>query len=50
MNRYPQALKSGDKIAIIASARKVSSQEIKPIYALIEDWGFNPVYGENLFK
>lgn len=50
MNRYPNPLKSGDKIAIVASARKVRAEDIKPVYSLLENWGFNPVYGKNLFK
>lgn len=50
MKRYPGPLKSGDKIAIVASARKVRAEEIKPAFELLESWGFSPVYGENLFK
>ncbi|NNC85014.1 MAG: LD-carboxypeptidase [Bacteroidia bacterium] len=50
MNRYPSPLKSGDKIAIVASARKVRAEEIQPAFKVLESWGFSPVYGKNLFK
>lgn len=50
MKRYPAALKSGDKIAIVASARKVRAEEIKPAFTVLENWGFTPVYGQNLFN
>lgn len=46
----PSYLKKGDKIAIIASARKISLEEIKSAIAIFEKWGLEVVLGKNLFK
>lgn len=45
----PQALKIGDKISIISTARKISLEEVQPAINLLTDWGLEVVLGENLF-
>lgn len=47
--RQPPALKSGDRIRIVAPARKISKAEIAPALAQIEAWGFEAYYSEALF-
>ncbi len=46
----PASLKKGDKIAIISTARKISLEELQPSILIIESWGLEVVFGENLFK
>ncbi len=46
----PSFLKKGDKIALVASARKISLQEIEPAIAIFESWGLEVQLGKNLFK
>lgn len=46
----PTSLKTGDKIAIISTARKISQEEIKPAIEMFRKWGFDAVYGRNLFR
>jgi len=43
-------LKSGDTIAIVSTARKVSEEEMKPAVELLNSWGLKVVYGKNLFN
>lgn len=43
-------LKKGDKIAILAPARKISKEEIEPAIAILKSWGLQVVLGKNLFK
>jgi muramoyltetrapeptide carboxypeptidase len=45
----PAYLKKGDVIAIIATARKVSKEEIQPAIAFFESYGLSVVLGKNLF-
>ena len=45
----PQALKTGDKVSIISTARKISLEEVQPAINLLTDWGLEVVLGENLF-
>lgn len=45
----PQALKIGDKISIISTARKISLEEVQPAINLLTEWGLEVVLGENLF-
>lgn len=45
----PDFLTQGDKIAIVATARKVSSEEIQPSVELFRSWGLEVVYDERLF-
>ena len=42
-------LKSGDKIAIIATARKISEQELAPSVEILKQWGLQPVLGKNIY-
>ena len=46
----PPFLKAGDKIAVVAPARKVAREEIEPGIKIIEDWQLVPVLGNNLWK
>jgi muramoyltetrapeptide carboxypeptidase len=46
----PAFLTKGDKIAIIASARKVSKDELQPAIELLTGWGLEVVLGSNLFN
>ena len=45
----PPSLKAGDKIAIIATARKISKEELQPAIEMLAKWGFEVVLGKNLF-
>ncbi len=45
----PSSLKKGDRIRIVAPARKISLEELKPALDLIEEWGFEATFTENLF-
>ena len=45
----PPALVEGDKIGLIAPARKISREEIMPAVELIRAQGFVPVYHDGLF-
>lgn len=44
------SLKPGDKIGFIATARKVSKEELSPCVALLESWGLRVVLSPNLFS
>lgn len=46
----PPKLSPGDKIAIIATARKISPDEIKAAVDILQKWGFETVFGRNLFR
>lgn len=46
----PPFLKSKDKVAIVAPARKVSNEDMAPALRLMEQWGLKPIFGKNLFK
>jgi len=46
----PLYLKPGDSIALIATARKVSPEELLPSVQIIESWGLNVVTAPNLYK
>ncbi|MFK5855291.1 MAG: LD-carboxypeptidase [Bacteroidota bacterium] len=45
----PVFLKKGDKIAIVASARKISKEELESSFKIIRGYGLDVVYSENLF-
>lgn len=47
--QQPAFLKKGDKIGIIAPARKVSKKDIQPAIRLFNNWGLEVVLGKNLF-
>lgn len=45
----PPALVSGDEIRIVTTARKISREELAPAVKIIESWGMQASFGENLF-
>lgn len=47
---FPDFLKQGDKVAIIATARKISKEEISPAVTLLEKKGLAVILGKNLFE
>lgn len=47
--KRPASLKSGDKIGIVAPARKVSMDDIQQAIIMIEEAGFKAVYDDSLF-
>ena len=48
--KTPSYLKRGDKIAIVAPARKISNSEIENAIETFENWGLEVIFGNNLFK
>lgn len=46
----PEYLKEGDKIGIVATARKISREELQPAISVFESWGLTVVLGKNLFN
>jgi len=46
----PKALKKGDTILIIATARKTSPELMGPAIELIKNWGLIPELGKNIYK
>lgn len=45
----PPYLKKGDKIGIVATARKISQAEIQQAIGIMKGWGLEPVLSKNLF-
>lgn len=46
----PPALKTGDQIAIISTARKIAREEVEPAKELFSNWGLNVFDGTNLYE
>ncbi|MFN4083581.1 MAG: LD-carboxypeptidase [Bacteroidia bacterium] len=46
----PPFLKQGDKVAIAATARKVSQEEMKPFIDFLQSQGFNVVLSSNIYN
>ncbi len=46
----PSYLKQGDKIGIVATARKIAIEEIKPAIDIFNSWGLEVVLSKNLFN
>jgi len=46
----PDYLSKGDKIGIVATARKIELNELKLASQTFKDWGLEVVFGNNLFK
>ncbi len=46
----PPCLQPGDTVALIATARKVSKQEMQPAIKILKSWGLNVVEGKNLYQ
>ncbi len=49
-SRRPEYLKAGDSIGICSPARKIPAEDIESAVKMIEDRGFFPVMGKNMFK
>ncbi len=49
MNR-PEYLHIGDKIGIVASARKISSLELREAIDVFTHWGLETILGDNIFN
>ena len=45
----PNKIKIGDKIGIIATARKISLEELNPSIEILQSWGLEVVLGKFLF-
>jgi muramoyltetrapeptide carboxypeptidase len=45
----PLPLRYGDKIGIIAPSRKIGSDDLSEFEKMIHQWGYQLVYGKNLF-
>ena len=45
----PPDLKPGDTVGILAPARKVSREEMKPAIDIINNWGYDVVEGKHLY-
>lgn len=46
----PAYLKKGDKIGIVATARKVVLAELEPAIDILKGWGLEVVFGKHLFN
>jgi len=46
----PPYLKEGDTVVIIATARKISDEELDPTIGILNSWGLNAELAPNLFK
>lgn len=47
--KTPPHLKTGDKIAIVTTARKISEAELLPAIKKFKEWGFEIVLGKNIY-
>lgn len=45
----PQPLREGSRVALVATARKVSPEEITPTVELLRDWHLEAVFDDGLF-
>jgi muramoyltetrapeptide carboxypeptidase len=50
MSLAPPYLGKGDTIAIVASARKISKEELKPTITILKRWGLKVELGPNVFN
>jgi len=48
--KTPAYLHKGDKIGIVATARKISKAEVLPAIELLKQWGLEVVQGKHLFN
>lgn len=46
----PAYLKKGDRIGIVSTARKITEKELKFAKDILQDWGLEVIFGENLLK
>lgn len=49
VSKRPESLKPGDKIALVATARKVSPDEMQPAITLFQQWGLSVWIDEGLY-
>jgi muramoyltetrapeptide carboxypeptidase len=47
--RTPPYLKPGDKIGIVATARKISPEELQPAIEKFKEWGLQVALGNNIY-
>lgn len=45
----PQNVSAGDKIAIVAPAKKIQT-DLNPAFSILRSWGLTPVLGKHLYK
>lgn len=50
MNKAPNFLKKGDKVAIIATAKNFEKKELETSIRILQSWGLEVVLGKNLYK
>ena len=50
LNIIPARLKVGDKVGIVAPARKISENQLQPAISTLESWGLKPVLARNIFS
>lgn len=46
----PAYLQKGDKVAIVAPAKKVAAEEILPAKKILQQWGLQIIEGQNLYE
>ncbi len=46
----PKKIKTGDKVGVISTARKISMEELCPAIKILESWGLNVVLGKYIFE
>jgi muramoyltetrapeptide carboxypeptidase len=46
----PPYLKAGSRIGIVATARKITLEELQPAVDVLTSWGYEVVFGKNLFQ
>ena len=44
----PPFLTQGDSVGIVSTARKISSEALRPFVELLKSWGLKPVFGESI--
>ena len=49
MSVIPPYLQKGDTVAIVATARKISMEELQPAIDIINAWGLKVVLPKNIF-
>ena len=48
--KYPPKLKAGDKVAIVAPARKITPSQLEPAVKTLESWGLKVLLPGNIFS
>src|SRR5687768_11045704 len=47
---YPPKLQNGDKIGIVAPARKISPGQLEAALKTLQSWGLKPLLAKNIFS